>query len=120
MQEFPGSCRPSGFVLAETLDWARGWRRDSRRERLSPKKGKSLAAGRMPWRGAQKDGVFLGVPFFCRRAPHSEAFFTSDIQIVSGIRYAEAGSFLFAERDFFPKFFRMFFIASSPLGTPEN
>ena len=42
---------------------------------------------------AQKDGAFLGCPFFCRRAPHSEAFFTSVIQIVSGIRYEDEDFF---------------------------
>ena len=46
-------------------------------------------------REANQDvGSFLGRPFFCRRSPHSEAFFTSDIQTVSGIRYEEAPFFL--------------------------
>ena len=41
----------------------------------------------------QEDGIFLRCPFFCRRAPHSEAFFRSVIQIVSGIRYEDAAFF---------------------------
>jgi hypothetical protein len=46
--------------------------------------------GRMERKTVQNVGAFLKGPFFGRSAPHSEAFFTSLIQTVSGIRYKEA------------------------------
>ena len=70
-----------------------------------------LLPGRLLREAAQKVGIFLGCPFFCRRAPHSDAFFTSVIQIVSGIRYEDAAFFLCAKPDFLAIFLKMFFMA---------
>ncbi len=63
-------------------------------------------------REVQSGRPFLRCPFFGRRAPISEAFFTSVIQIVSGIRYEEKTFFLGTELGFFSKFLKKFFIAS--------
>jgi len=64
--------------------------KDFQREdpRQNPRAG--LIRDRVLQESTQKDGAFLRCPFFCRRAPHSEAFLTSLIQIVSGIRYDDA------------------------------
>jgi hypothetical protein len=54
---------------------------------------------------------FLELGFLTREAPHSEAFFTSVIQTVSGIRYNDAGFSLWLELDFLPKPLKNLFIA---------
>lgn len=55
--------------------------------------------------------IFLRVGFLNREAPRSEAFFTSAIQIVSGILYQDAAFSFCRAIDFFKKFLKKFFTA---------
>ncbi len=80
--------------------------------------------------------IFLRFGLLTRKAPRSEAFFTSTIQIVLGIRYQDAGFSFCSEFDFFRKLLKKFFTvflspkvpdfygfvksSSSWLGAPEG
>jgi hypothetical protein len=60
------------------------------------------------------EGDFLG-----RKTPHSEAFFKSVIQVISGRRYRDASFFLGPEFDFFMIFLRKLFIDPFLPGSPN-
>jgi hypothetical protein len=66
--------------------------------------------------GGQKEVGFFIFAFLARRAPHSEAFFTSVIQVMSGIRYRDAGLFPWPGFSFFKKFLKIPFMVPSLSG----